>query len=165
MKKCKWEYFSSQNKYLIKTTHPRQSIKTTELSIWKDTTYIAFLLNMTKFSSLIIIASPWANIAYISVVKSKENRNTISMTEIVKPDCYKQGRIYYTKESIHSRWYKVNRDYCIAYWLLYQSAFLSIQWTGEEVTKPPFLIQFLKTIRWLTVEKTPHISFKIKSRA
>lgn len=33
VKKRKWEYFSSQNKYLIKTTYPRRSIKTKELSI------------------------------------------------------------------------------------------------------------------------------------
>lgn len=115
VEKCKWEYFSSQNEYLIKPIHPRQSIKTTELSIWKDTTYI--LLNTAKFSGLIIVTLPSTTIAYISVVKSHENRNTVPMTEIGKPVCYKGGIIYYTKESIHSHRYKVNKDYCIAYWL------------------------------------------------
>lgn len=57
------------------------------------------MLNIAKFSGLIIITLPSAIIAYISVVKSHENRNTVPMTEIVKPVCYKQGRIYYTPRS------------------------------------------------------------------
>ena len=60
--------------------------------------YLHFLvLNIAKFSGLIIITLPSAIIAYISVVKSHENRNTVPMTEIVKPVRYKQGRIYYTE--------------------------------------------------------------------
>jgi len=60
--------------------------------------YLHFLvLNIAKFGGLIIITMPSAIIAYISVVKSHENRNTVPITEIIKPVCYKQGRIYYTK--------------------------------------------------------------------